>query len=94
MPFDGAYETGGMRILLVIATLLLALAAPASAAKPVGLLIPGGHFPIGQRTLHLTDTGRADPWLPDRRRELMVSLWYPAFPLGKPAEYMTASLRR
>ncbi|RSM70529.1 acetylhydrolase [Kibdelosporangium aridum] len=80
-----------MRILLIVTTLLLALAAPASATKPVGLLKPEGPFPIGHRTLHLTDAGRADLWMPDRRRELMVSLWYPAFPLGKPAEYMTAA---
>jgi hypothetical protein len=79
------------RVLAVVATLLLALATPASAASPAALLTPDGRYPIGLRTLHLTDPGRADHWMPDRRRELMVSLWYPAFPVGERAEYMTAA---
>jgi dienelactone hydrolase len=79
------------RVLAVVAALLLALSTPASAASPVALLSPEGRYPIGLRTLHLTDTSRADPWVPDQRRELMVSLWYPAFPVGEPAEYMTAA---
>ncbi|WP_305784191.1 hypothetical protein [Symbioplanes lichenis] len=34
--------------------------------------------------------GRADPWLPGRPRELMVSVWYPACGGGGPtAEYVT-----
>ncbi|MCE7001704.1 alpha/beta hydrolase [Kibdelosporangium philippinense] len=80
-----------MRIFLLITTLLLALAVPATAVERIGLLKPDGTFPVGQRTLHLTDTSRADHWMPDQRRELMVSLWYPAFPLGTPAQYMTAA---
>lgn len=79
------------RALAVVVTLLLALATPASATTPVALLDPDGRYPIGLRTLHLTDASRADHWVPDQRRELMVSLWYPAFPAGERAEYMTAA---
>ncbi|MFJ6623431.1 alpha/beta hydrolase family protein [Kitasatospora sp. NPDC091335] len=38
---------------------------------------PSGPYPIGTTALHLTDPGREDPWQPGRRRELMISLWYP-----------------
>jgi pimeloyl-ACP methyl ester carboxylesterase len=81
-------NTDPMRILVIVVALLAALATPAAATQ-TALLEPGGQYPIGLRTLHLTDTTRADPWQPDRRRELMVSLWYPAFPLGRPGGYMT-----
>lgn len=83
------------RIFTLITTLLAALATltalavPAGAAGQQGLLAPAGTLPIGQRTYQLTDTSRADRWQPDRHRELMVSLWYPAFPLGERADYMT-----
>lgn len=79
------------RFLTVVAVLLLGLATPASAAESAALLRPEGRYPIGSRTLHLTDTSRADPWVPSERRELMVSLWYPAFPIGERAEYLTAA---
>jgi dienelactone hydrolase len=77
------------RLLAMVVTLLVALSAPASATESVTLLTPEGKYPTGLRTLHLTDTSRADPWVPTQRRELMVSLWYPAFATGEPAEYMT-----
>ncbi|MBP2324502.1 hypothetical protein JOF56_004887 [Kibdelosporangium banguiense] len=80
-----------MRILVIVAALLAALAAPAAAATKTALIEPGGPYPIGLRTLHLTDQSRAEQWEPDRRRELMVSLWYPAFPVGRPGAYMTAA---
>lgn len=77
-----------MRILIIVAALLAALATPAAATQ-TALLEPGGNYPIGSRTLHLTDTSRADPWQPSQRRELMVSLRYPALPVGRPGQYMT-----
>ncbi|UBU14070.1 alpha/beta hydrolase family protein [Nonomuraea gerenzanensis] len=40
---------------------------------------PTGSKPIGTTTLHLIDKSRPDPWNPEAdRRELLVSLWYPA----------------
>jgi hypothetical protein len=80
-----------IRVLALVAALLLALQTPASATEPVALLTPEGRYSIGLRTLHLADTSRADHWVPEQRRELMVSLWYPAVPVGEPAEYMTAA---
>lgn len=73
------------------------LCAPAAqaATHPVPVLAlpaPSGHRPVGRTVLHLTDEDRADPWVPTQRRELMVSLWYPAArPSGTPAPYMTAA---
>ncbi len=39
---------------------------------------PTGPFRIGVTELHLVDKSRADLWVPSRRRELMISIWYPA----------------
>jgi dienelactone hydrolase len=39
---------------------------------------PTGRAEIGTTTLHLVDSARKDPWKPDRQREMMVSVWYPA----------------
>ncbi|MGA4838413.1 alpha/beta hydrolase family protein [Streptomyces sp. G45] len=72
-------------------------AAPAQAPPPPAsvtprLPAPGGPHPVGLTTLHLQDQGRPDPWVPGERRELMVSLWYPAAkPSGTRAPYMTAA---
>ena len=48
---------------------------------------PTGPYPIGTVDLHLVDKRRVDPWGSGRVRELMVSLWYPAFPVGPQAFY-------
>ncbi|MFF3690578.1 alpha/beta hydrolase family protein [Streptomyces sp. NPDC002187] len=39
---------------------------------------PTGRQPVGSTELHLVDHDRRDPWVVDRPRELMVSVWYPA----------------
>ncbi|MDI3421650.1 alpha/beta hydrolase family protein [Streptomyces luteolus] len=39
---------------------------------------PTGRQPVGSTELHLVDHDRRDPWVTDRERELMVSVWYPA----------------
>ncbi|MEU1209216.1 alpha/beta fold hydrolase [Nocardia sp. NPDC005825] len=39
---------------------------------------PTGADAIGVVDLHLVDPSRHDPYVPDRARELMVSIWYPA----------------
>ncbi|MEV5410844.1 lipase [Thermopolyspora sp. NPDC052614] len=75
----------------VTAATVLAVAAPpapaatptataAVTADPIKLTLPEptGPYPIGVVQAHLIDENRADPWKPDRRRELMVSIWYPA----------------
>ncbi|SPF05981.1 putative dienelactone hydrolase [Streptomyces sp. MA5143a] len=52
---------------------------------------PTGPFAVGRTALALRDASRADPWVAGQRRELMVSLWYPAVPArgARPAPYMT-----
>ncbi|MFD5091423.1 alpha/beta hydrolase family protein [Amycolatopsis thailandensis] len=85
-----------MKSFLVIAAVvagLLGVPATASAATAPDLSLPapGGPLPIGLRTLHLTDQQRADPWVPEKRRELMVNVWYPAVPIGRNPLYMTGA---
>ena len=57
---------------------------------------PTGPAPVGVTSLWLTDTSRPDPWASEvAARELMVSVWYPADPLGGPrAGYMTPAESR
>jgi predicted dienelactone hydrolase len=59
---------------------------------PLALPEPTGPLPVGLTPIHLVDEDRADPWRPDERRELMVSLWYPAVPNGRVAPYTTAAV--
>ncbi|WP_158842536.1 alpha/beta hydrolase family protein [Saccharothrix deserti] len=75
--------------LLAVAASALSVPAAASGGTP-HLSKPTGPHSIGTTSLHLTDTSRPDPWVPEEERELMVSLWYPAKPSGGPrAQYMT-----
>ncbi|MEV0265879.1 esterase [Streptomyces sp. NPDC050617] len=69
------------------------VSSPAAGAQRVAaraeLPAPTGPYGIGTSSLRLTDHGRADPWKPAQRRELMVSFWYPAEGGGKrTAPYM------
>ncbi|MFI5720611.1 alpha/beta hydrolase family protein [Nocardia sp. NPDC051750] len=75
---------------LVIALVLAGVPAAASA-EPVrfGLPAPTGSHPVGSADLHLIDPSRNDPWVPDRVRELMITVRYPARPNTEPkAPYM------
>ncbi len=76
-------------VLVAVVAGLLGVPAAASAVPNLSLPTPGGPLPIGMRTLHLTDQQRADPWVPEKRRELMVNVWYPAVPVGRAPLYMT-----
>ncbi|MGW2544203.1 alpha/beta hydrolase family protein [Kitasatospora sp. NPDC001574] len=94
----------GVAAVLVAATATAVLGAgavaPAAAAAPTAaerqarawLPRPVGPYAVGTTSLRLTDAGRQDPWQPDRARELMISLWYPATrPVSgneQPARYM------
>lgn len=57
---------------------------------------PTGPLAVGRDTLHLVDTDRPDPWVPEAgARELMVSLYYPARSYhGATAPYMTTDEAR
>ncbi|MFI5844327.1 alpha/beta hydrolase family protein [Catenuloplanes sp. NPDC051500] len=71
------------RLMTVFAAAALLVTAPAAAVQAdpgldLELLAPSGPLPVGTRDLHLVDRDRADPWVPERRRELMLTLWYPA----------------
>lgn len=66
---------------------------PSGATEPaLALPEPTGRFPVGVTPIHLVDEGRADPWVPQVPRELMVSLWYPAVPRGDVAPYTTEAV--
>jgi dienelactone hydrolase len=70
----------------VAVTAAMALTLPAAPAYPVAgsmpdrpvLPRPTGRHELGVTELHLVDDDRSDPWHPERSRELMVSVWYPA----------------
>lgn len=86
------------RWILELAGALLAagLAGAPALAQPLQLPAPTGPHPVGRAELHLVEAGRPDPWKPDRPRELMVSVWYPArSPEGaRPAPYMPPGVAR
>ncbi|WP_157878422.1 hypothetical protein [Streptomyces chattanoogensis] len=96
------FLTGAVAATVMVGTLSPLLTASAHADRaptptppsPVALRLPepGGDHQIGMTTVHLTDRNRADPWVPDAQRELMVSLWYPAEnPSATPSPYMTTA---
>ena len=68
-----AFLAAGLAVAATLST-----AAPALAA-PVPLTLPAltGQYQVGTTSLHLVDSGRADPWVPQQRRELMVTIDYP-----------------
>jgi pimeloyl-ACP methyl ester carboxylesterase len=37
-----------------------------------------GKYEVGTKEIHLVDKKRQDPWKPDRKRETMINVWYPA----------------
>ncbi|MFI7636790.1 alpha/beta hydrolase family protein [Nonomuraea sp. NPDC049400] len=76
---------------VIIAFSLAAVPGVAAGDARPHLPAPTGEHPVGQTTLHLVDPSRPDPWNPEAdKRELLVSLWYPARKAtGKAAPYLT-----
>lgn len=65
-------------------------ANPQEAADALAIPEPGGAYATGTAQLHLVDEGRADVWVPEADRELMVTMWYPTDETeGATAPYMT-----
>ncbi|MGW7365977.1 alpha/beta hydrolase family protein [Streptomyces sp. NPDC054841] len=60
------------------------------------LLRPTGPYAVGRDSLHLVDSDRRDPWMPQAgARELMLSMYYPARPgIGDSAPYITTGEAR
>ncbi|AGS67267.1 alpha/beta hydrolase family protein [Streptomyces collinus] len=56
----------------------LTSARTAPSAQQLTMPAPTGKYSVGMVGLHLRDTSRTDPYVPGSKRELMVSLWYPA----------------
>ncbi|MBB5958814.1 dienelactone hydrolase [Saccharothrix tamanrassetensis] len=86
----------GLTAGIAIAATLLAPPASAQTATGAGaeLGIPplSGRYPVGTIDLHLVDT-RQDPWHPADKRELMVTVSYPAHRNGDRATWMTPGVR-
>lgn len=72
-----------------VASSAVATATSSDETLALSLPAPTGQYPVGMTPVHLVDEDRADPWRPERRRELMVSVWYPAVPYGEPTPYTT-----
>ncbi|RDI67991.1 hypothetical protein [Nocardia pseudobrasiliensis] len=66
-----------MMIVLALSVSVVVGGAGAASAE-VRLTTPTGDFAIGRDVLHMVDDGQRDPWRPERARELMVSMYYPA----------------
>ncbi|MCP3803875.1 lipase [Allokutzneria sp. A3M-2-11 16] len=68
------------RGLAAVALALVVASAPAASAAPATFQLPAptGRQQVGVVDLHLVDASRRDPWKPERARELMVSVRYPA----------------
>jgi dienelactone hydrolase len=84
---------------LAVSALLAAagsVAADPAAAPSIELPSPTGRVAVGTVSLRWVDASRPDPFVPGRRRELLVQLWYPAagtagFP---PARYLPTGAAR
>ncbi|WP_101897397.1 alpha/beta hydrolase family protein [Embleya scabrispora] len=96
-----------LALVLPIASALPAAASPPPArtvlaADPVpggariSLPHPTGPYGVGRQSLHLVDSSRTDPWVPEAgARELMVGMYYPARRgTGTPARYATVDEAR
>jgi hypothetical protein len=68
---------------LLVAALMLPAGTAVAAPAQLTLPRPTGLYPVGTTELHLVDSGRIDPWS-SKSRELMISLWYPAWPSSRP----------
>jgi dienelactone hydrolase len=83
-PHNRRRSLAALALSIVLAVLVAASSAPAgTAAQPQApftptLPKPTGPYAIGHTTLHLIDDDRRDPWMPDRERELMATVTYPA----------------
>jgi predicted dienelactone hydrolase len=83
--------SGGAAVLMSVAMASTAPAALAqtspgpAAGTPLSLSLPAptGPYPVGAIELHLVDHDRPDPWVADRPRELMTTVWYPARPASR-----------
>ncbi|MCZ7435653.1 hypothetical protein O7598_04535 [Micromonospora sp. WMMC241] len=92
MRTQGVRRWIGVLALTAAAVLTVPAVARAATVPELALPAPTGPYPVGVADLHLVDKRRADPWVPSERRELMVSLWYPAASRGgAPRPYATAA---
>ncbi|MFC9439218.1 alpha/beta hydrolase family protein [Nocardia sp. NPDC057030] len=64
---------------------------PAPAPAKITLPPLSGRYPVGTTDLHLVDT-RPDPWHPADKRELMVTVSYPAQRTGERAAWMSPGM--
>jgi dienelactone hydrolase len=81
-------------MMFIAAALVLVVPGPATAEPtvPSGLSLPPptGPLHVARSVRHLVDESRADPWVPTERRQLMLSVWYPAWHHhGPAAPYMS-----
>ncbi|MFE6858525.1 alpha/beta hydrolase family protein [Nocardia sp. NPDC057668] len=79
------------------AVALVAGSAAVAGSDPIGVTVlprPDGPHRVGETVVHLVDSAREDPFHPDRQRELMVSVFYPAEAVeGHPrAHYLSTAL--
>ncbi|MEV6274277.1 hypothetical protein [Nocardia sp. NPDC051832] len=91
----GGMLIGRMTLVTLSAAALVAGSVVSSGAAHASVLPrPGGEFAVGTTVLRLADQARPDPFRPERTRELMVSVFYPAVDADKhpQAHYVSTSL--
>ncbi|WP_167837749.1 alpha/beta hydrolase family protein [Nocardia altamirensis] len=86
-----------MAIVVLSACALVAGNPAGSGGAPLGPTVlprPSGQLPVGSTSLHLVDAGRPDLFVPERPRELMVTVFYPATDVDKHprAHYLSKEL--
>ncbi|MEV0675996.1 prolyl oligopeptidase family serine peptidase [Actinosynnema sp. NPDC050436] len=79
----------GLAVTTTLVVAPTATAAPAASGIKITAHALSGRYPVGTTDLHLVDEARQDPWHPARKRELMVTVTYPAKRDGQRAGWMT-----
>jgi dienelactone hydrolase len=97
LPSAGRGRTALCALLLGVLAGLLTAATPHGGPPGLRLPAPTGPLAVGTTQLHLVDQARTDPWVPTAgARQLMVTLWYPAWPddTRPPAPWMSGLAAR
>lgn len=85
LPMIRALVAAVFIFMIALIGILLCITPPAQKEEPytaemiqLELPKPTGEYKVGTAEIHLVDETRVDPWMKDRTRELMISIWYPA----------------
>src|SRR5690554_1441588 len=85
LPMVRALVAAVFIFMIALVGILLWTTPPAEKEEPytaekihLELPKPTGQYKVGTTEIQLVDETRVDPWMKDKVRELMISIWYPA----------------